>query len=116
MPKTLIQRIRELFGDAHVEAAHDDARQTPDTKVVAATIPASAPSAPKFVDSAKPAGVPSTEDWKRLNRCDYTRKSRAITVATRTPDGGVRLVRRDLETREIIADDEDGFFVFGRNR
>ena len=103
---SLLSRIRRILGNERETPAHDVA---PETKSANAIVSASKPEPPRYVDSKRNPNVPDTARWAVLNRCDYTRKSRAVTYVTRSKSGAPILIRRDLETREIIGDDNDSF-------
>jgi len=109
---SLIDKIRVYWN--REKAMHDGPQET---KVVADAIAPSAlskPEPPRFVDSQRNADYPDTKKWAVLNRPHFETRSRAITYVTRSKSGAPMLIRRDLETREIVSDDNDSF-ALGRN-
>jgi len=115
--ESLLKMIRAILGTEHVEAAHDDARQTRETKKPDdVRIPAPAPTHPAFTDSARNPNVPDTARWQELNRPDFTRHSFRIIRAGRGRDGGVVLFEVDVRTGERIQENETTSFALEKPR
>ena len=107
---SLLSRIRRILGNERETPGHNDARQTPDTKVAVAAIPASAPK-PAYTDSARNPNMPDRAAWARLNQPDFTRHSFRVVRCGRGRDGRPILFETDVRTGRRIDESERSPFA-----